>query len=60
MMPATAFNLLGLPGLAVPFGTNEEGMPVGVQLVARPWEEELLLELGVRLEAARGRLPNVL
>lgn len=57
-MPMTAFNLLGLPGLAVPFGMDEEGMPVGVQLVARPWEEELLLELGSRLEAARGPFPR--
>jgi Asp-tRNA(Asn)/Glu-tRNA(Gln) amidotransferase A subunit family amidase len=29
-------------------------MPVGVQLVARPWQEEALLELGVALEKARG------
>jgi Asp-tRNA(Asn)/Glu-tRNA(Gln) amidotransferase A subunit family amidase len=57
-MPMTAFNLLGLPGLAVPFGMDEEGMPVGVQLVARPWEEELLLELGSRLEAVRGPFPR--
>jgi Asp-tRNA(Asn)/Glu-tRNA(Gln) amidotransferase A subunit family amidase len=57
-MPMTAFNLLGLPGLAVPFGMDEEGMPVGVQLVARPWEEELLLELGARLEAVRGPFPR--
>ncbi len=57
-MPMTAFNLLGLPGLAVPFGMDEEGLPVGVQLVARPWEEELLLELGSRLEAVRGPFPR--
>jgi amidase len=54
MMSVTTFNILGLPGLAVPFGMSEEGLPVGVQLVARPWEEELLLEVGRRLEAVRG------
>jgi Asp-tRNA(Asn)/Glu-tRNA(Gln) amidotransferase A subunit family amidase len=54
MMTATTFNLLGLPGLVVPFGMSEEGLPVGVQLVGRPWEEELLLEIGTRLESARG------
>lgn len=54
MMPATIFNLLGFPALSVPFTLDEEGMPVGVQLVARPWEEESLLELGVALENARG------
>jgi len=54
MMPVTIFNLLGFPALSVPFTLDEEGMPAGVQLVARPWEEEALLELGVALEAARG------
>jgi amidase len=50
MMTVTTFNLLGFPALSVPFALNEEGLPVGVQLVARPWDEELLLEIGVRLE----------
>jgi amidase len=54
MMPSTAINVLGLPGLAVPFATSEEGLPIGVQLVGRPWDDELLFELGVRLEEARG------
>ena len=54
MMPVTAFNLLGFPALSVPLTIDEQGMPVGVQLVGRPWEEEALLELGVALEAARG------
>ncbi len=58
MMSATTFNVLGLPGLSVPFGMSEEGLPVGVQLVARPWEEELLLEIGARLEAVRGPFPT--
>jgi Asp-tRNA(Asn)/Glu-tRNA(Gln) amidotransferase A subunit family amidase len=54
MMPSTAFNLLGTPGIAIPFGFTDGGLPVGIQLVARPWEEELLLEIAVRLEEARG------
>jgi len=58
MMPSTTFNVLGFPALTVPFGKSAEGLPVGVQLVARPWEEELLLELGVRLEAVRGLSPE--
>jgi Asp-tRNA(Asn)/Glu-tRNA(Gln) amidotransferase A subunit family amidase len=56
MMPVTTFNLLGLPALTVPFAMDEEGMPVGVQIVGRPWEEEALLELGVALEGAQGAL----
>jgi len=54
MMPSTAFNVLGLPGLSVPFGMTEGGLPVGVQLVGRPWDDEVLLDLGVKLEEARG------
>ncbi len=57
MMPATIFNLLGFPALSVPMALDEEGMPVGVQLVGRPWEEEALLELGIALENARGMFP---
>ena len=54
MMPATPFNLLGLPAVVIPFGMSAEGLPIGVQLVGRPYEEELILELAVRLENARG------
>lgn len=57
MMTATTFNVLELPALTVPFALDEDGMPVGVQLVARQWDEELLLEIGIRLEQARGPLP---
>jgi amidase len=57
MMPVTTFNLLGLPALTVPFTLDEQGMPVGVQIVGRPWEEEALLELGIALEEARGKFP---
>ena len=54
MMPVTVFNLAGFPALVVPFGFTDDGIPVGVQLVARPYHEELLLELGMKLEEARG------
>jgi Asp-tRNA(Asn)/Glu-tRNA(Gln) amidotransferase A subunit family amidase len=57
MMPVTTFNLLGFPALSVPFALDEQGMPVGVQIVARPWEEKALLEVGVALESARGAFP---
>ncbi|HVN05080.1 MAG TPA: amidase [Bryobacteraceae bacterium] len=54
MMPATPFNLLGLPAVVIPFGVSAEGLPIGVQLVGRPYEEERILDLAVRLEKARG------
>lgn len=58
MMPATLANVLGLPALSIPFDYSEEGLPVGIQLVGRPFEEELLLEIAVGLEEARGPLPG--
>jgi Asp-tRNA(Asn)/Glu-tRNA(Gln) amidotransferase A subunit family amidase len=48
------FNLLGAPAVAVPFGRSNEGLPIGVQIVARPWEEELVLAVAAELEAQRG------
>ena len=36
-------NLAGLPGIAVPTGTDSQGLPLGLQLIGRPWEEGDLL-----------------
>ncbi len=58
MMPSTLFNLLGMPGMTIPFGQDENGLPVGIQLAGRPYDEELLLELAVRMEKARGPFPG--
>jgi aspartyl-tRNA(Asn)/glutamyl-tRNA(Gln) amidotransferase subunit A len=44
------FNLLGLPVLAMPAGFSKSGLPIGCQLVGRPWEEPLLLRIGAALE----------
>ena len=57
MAPLTPFNLFGMPALTVPFGFDADGMPCGVQIVGRPYEEELLLAIGAELESARGRFP---
>jgi len=46
------FNLLGTPAVAVPAGSSKEGLPIGVQLSAKPWEEELVLAVGEALEKA--------
>jgi Asp-tRNA(Asn)/Glu-tRNA(Gln) amidotransferase A subunit family amidase len=54
MAPLTPFNLFGMPGMVIPMGMDPEGLPIGVQLVGRPYEEELLLELAVRMEEVRG------
>jgi len=48
------FNLLGFPAVVVPMGFSGEGFPIGVQIVGRPWEEELVLAVAGALEEARG------
>jgi len=58
MMPVTFLNLLGLPAVVIPFGQDEHGLPIGIQLAGRPYEEELLLEIAVRMETARGPFPS--
>ncbi len=47
-------NLAGFPGLSLPFGQSPEGLPINIQLIARPYEEELLLAVAETLEQARG------
>jgi aspartyl-tRNA(Asn)/glutamyl-tRNA(Gln) amidotransferase subunit A len=48
------FNALGLPALVVPAGFTPEGMPLGAQLVGRPWDEALLLKIGAAIEDRTG------
>jgi amidase len=38
----------------VPMGYSDEGLPIGVQIVGRPWEEEVVLAVAAKLEMARG------
>jgi len=47
-------NLAGFPAVSVPMGRSPEGLPIGVQLIGRPFEDELLLAVAEQLEAARG------
>jgi len=44
------FNLLGNPGAVVPVSHSAEGLPIGVQIVGRPWEEEQVLAVAAALE----------
>jgi Asp-tRNA(Asn)/Glu-tRNA(Gln) amidotransferase A subunit family amidase len=52
------FNLLGFPAAVVPMGQSSEGLPIGVQIVGRPWEEELVLAVASMLDEARGEFPQ--
>ena len=49
-----AYNLTGWPGAVVRGGTSPEGLPIGVQVVARPWREDVALAVAQHLEAALG------
>jgi amidase len=48
------YNLTGWPGVVVRGGTSSEGLPIGVQIVARPWREDVALAVAYYLEAALG------
>jgi Asp-tRNA(Asn)/Glu-tRNA(Gln) amidotransferase A subunit family amidase len=48
------FNLLGFPAAVVPMGHSDEGLPIGVQIVGRPWQEEVVLAVAAKLERERG------
>ncbi|MBY4895246.1 Asp-tRNA(Asn)/Glu-tRNA(Gln) amidotransferase subunit GatA [Rhodobacteraceae bacterium N5(2021)] len=47
-------NLAGLPGVAVPTGLDRDGLPLGLQLIGKPWEEGELLNTAYALETAAG------
>ena len=49
-----AYNVTGWPGAVVRGGTSPEGLPIGVQVVARPWREDVALALAAVLESALG------
>ena len=45
------FNLAGVPALSVPCGLTSDRMPIGLQLVGRPFDEETVLRAGRAYEA---------
>jgi aspartyl-tRNA(Asn)/glutamyl-tRNA(Gln) amidotransferase subunit A len=52
-------NMAGLPGLSVPAGVDAQGLPLGLQLIGRPFGEETLFGLGETIEQAAGRFTPV-
>ncbi len=48
------FNLLGNPAVVVPVGMSADGLPIGVQVVGRPFEEELVLSVAAAIERHAG------
>ncbi|HSY31372.1 MAG TPA: amidase [Verrucomicrobiae bacterium] len=55
MRHAQWLNLAGFPGVSVPMGFSAEGLPIGVQVIGRPNEDELILAVAEMLETARGK-----
>ncbi|EFJ28089.1 hypothetical protein SELMODRAFT_270878 [Selaginella moellendorffii] len=58
-----AGNFIGLPAISVPVGFDQAGMPIGIQLIGKPWSEATLLRLAYVIEglcAAESRRPEVL
>ena len=54
-------NLAGFPGFSVPVGMSRDGLPIGVQVIGRPYEEELVLAVAEAIERGRGpwQAPNI-
>jgi aspartyl-tRNA(Asn)/glutamyl-tRNA(Gln) amidotransferase subunit A len=59
----TSTNLAGLPGMSVPFGMSQEGLPIGIQLTSAHFEEQKMLNVAYALEEAspvKGEKPHVI
>ena len=44
----TSANLAGIPGISIPVGNDSEGLPIGMQLLANQFNEEILLQTAKR------------
>jgi amidase len=44
------YNVLGWPAVAVPFGQSADGLPIGVQIAAKPWHDDLAITLAQNLQ----------
>lgn len=59
----TSTNLAGLPGMSVPAGFSKSGLPIGVQLMAKHFDEQSMFNVSAALEASLdlgGRVPHVI
>jgi amidase len=51
---STVYNLLGNPAAVAPVGRSPDGLPIGVQVIGRPFEDALVVAVARRLEEAMG------
>jgi amidase len=54
MAPTATMSLFGLPALSIPCGWTNSGLPVGLQIVGRPFEEDTLLRFAYTLQENLG------
>ena len=47
-------NLAGLPGVSVPAGLDAQGLPLGLQIIGKPWGEAEMLNIAYSLEKSSG------
>ncbi len=48
-------NMAGVPGISIPAGLNKDGLPLGLQLIGKPFDEGTLFQVGEVIEQAAGR-----
>ena len=53
------YNLTGWPAIVIRGGTSDEGLPIGLQIAARPWREDVVLAVAAHIEAALGTWPQL-
>jgi Asp-tRNA(Asn)/Glu-tRNA(Gln) amidotransferase A subunit family amidase len=51
------FNLLGAPAAVVPVGRSPEGLPIGLQIAGRPYEDEIVLGIASAVDREFGYVP---
>ncbi len=52
------WNVLGFPSISVPMGFNDEGMPLAIQIIGRPFADETVLSIADQYEKLRGKFPT--
>ena len=58
-MSTMVYDLTGSPAISVPFGIDKNGMPIGVQIVGRHFEEQTVLSAAYKLELLSDLRENV-
>jgi aspartyl-tRNA(Asn)/glutamyl-tRNA(Gln) amidotransferase subunit A len=49
-------NYFGLPAISVPCGFDRRGLPLGLQIVGRPWDDQSVLQVAHRYQSASARI----